>query len=112
MSNPRAVRYPMGRGATPLYSLLGGEHLDYVRARRWIYIPLYRNSVRKTESWRELKDRFRARGEITLWDFDGYNRGNKTLREVLNDPTRKMGHAFVLAMMLAYGDDFDWTELP
>jgi len=35
-----------------------------------------------------------------LWDFDGYDYRHTTLYEVLNNPKKKMGHAFVLAALL------------
>jgi hypothetical protein len=37
-----------------------------------------------------------------LWDFDGYNHKalNLTYTQVINDSNRKMGHAFVIAMLL------------
>lgn len=40
--------------------------------------------------------------EIWLWDFDGYNheRLGMTLDDVMDNPKLKMGHAFVLKMML------------
>ena len=39
---------------------------------------------------------------LILRDFDGYDyvKQNMNLTQVLNNPTRKMGHAFVLAMLL------------
>jgi len=37
-----------------------------------------------------------AKRDIALWDFDGYNSPGKTYEEIINDPTKKMGHAFVL----------------
>jgi len=41
-----------------------------------------------------------------MWDFDGFNHRalNMTLRDVINRPERKMGHAFVLADMLLTGE--------
>lgn len=114
-NNPRAVRYPMGRGAKPVGSWWDGEILNYVTARKAIYWPLYRNAVRKMFGWECLKKLFTQQitpQPITLWDFDGYERGDKTLREVVNDPQHKMGHAFVLAAMLIYGRDVTPGELP
>jgi hypothetical protein len=37
-----------------------------------------------------------------LWDFDGYDYQafGLTFDQVINDPVRKMGHAFVIAMLL------------
>lgn len=39
---------------------------------------------------------------LVLWDFDGYDHQalGISLAEVIEDPRRKMGHAFVLAMLL------------
>ena len=39
--NPKAVRFPKGKGARPEYSLWGEEHLGYVEARKKIYAPTY-----------------------------------------------------------------------
>eukprot|EP00696_Hemimastix_kukwesjijk_P011838 gnl/Hemi2/24845_TR8355_c0_g1_i1.p1 gnl/Hemi2/24845_TR8355_c0_g1~~gnl/Hemi2/24845_TR8355_c0_g1_i1.p1 ORF type:complete len:193 (+),score=32.92 gnl/Hemi2/24845_TR8355_c0_g1_i1:80-658(+) len=36
-----AVRFPMGRGAKPLFSLWDGSRLGYIEARKKIYAPLY-----------------------------------------------------------------------
>ena len=98
--NTRAVRFPMGRGAAPEYSLWDGEKLSYVEARKKIYIPLYASCVRRTEAWKKLQALYKEGGDFGLWDFDGYNHEGKTLQEVADCATRKMGHAFVLAMML------------
>lgn len=101
-SNPRAVRYPMGKGAAPEYSWWGGERLSYTEARKRIYVPCYSKAVMVTPSFAKLRELYRERGEIILWDFDGYDHHAEgmTLKEVLNDPDRKMGHGFVLAMLL------------
>lgn len=100
--NKRAVRYPMGKGAKPLYSYWAGEKMPYVKARAKIYVPLYSQAVVNTGAFQKLLQLYRDQGEITLWDFDGYDHHalGMSLEEVLNDPTRIMGHAFVLAAML------------
>lgn len=98
--NERAVRYPMGKGAIPLYSFWDGERLGYIDARKKIYSPIYRDAVVKTEAYKILYDTYIEKGEVHLWDFDGYDYSHTTLKEVLNNPDRKMGHAFVLAAML------------
>lgn len=98
----RAIRYPMGKGAVPLYSWWAGEKLSYVDARKKIYVPLYTKAVVDTKAFAKLRELHEKLDEIWLWDFDGYDHVElgMTLKEVLNDPTRKMGHAFVLAMIL------------
>lgn len=100
--NPRAVRYPMGKGRKPLFSLWKGKRLDYIDARKQIYVPLYARCVTQTDTYRKLKIRMKRKGNITLLDYDAYDHRSlgMTLTDVLNDPTRKMGHAFVLMMLL------------
>jgi hypothetical protein len=97
-----AFRYPMGKGAIPLYSMWGEEKLDYIEARKQIYLPIYAKAVVKSEAYKILKRTYEQNGEVTLWDFDGYDYLSlgMSLEEVLNEPKRKMGHAFVLAMLL------------
>ncbi len=97
-----ADRYPAGRGAKPEYTWWDGEKLTYVQARRKVYIPLYARAVAKTPAFEMLRTIYDAKGTVTLWDFDGYDhrRLGRTYNEVVNDPNRKCGHAFVLAMML------------
>jgi hypothetical protein len=92
----------MGKGAVPLFSWWDGEALDYVRARKKIYVPVYAKAVVNTPGFCELLRLYREHGELQLWDFDGYDHHalGMSLKDVLNDPTRKMGHAFVLAMLL------------
>jgi hypothetical protein len=102
-NNQRAVRYPMGKGAKPLGSWWNGALLQYVEARKEIYIPLYRDAVFRTDAFRRLRKIVRtAVHDVWLWDFDGYDHiaEKQSLEQVFNNPNRKAGHAFVLAMML------------
>lgn len=102
-SDSYARRYPMGKGAIPEYSVWNHEKLGYIEARKKIYVPVYSKAVIDSGWYEKLKQEYEKNGnEIALWDFDGYNyvKLGMTLEQVLNDPTRKMGHAFVLAMML------------
>lgn len=109
----QAHRYPMGKGKKPLFSYWDGEFLDYVSARKTIYAPLYAEAVRKTMAWKELKKLYESKKELVLLDYDAYDhRALKySLTDVLNDPKRKMGHAFVLAMMLTMDPSLDQIEL-
>lgn len=104
-SSPQAIRYPMGKGKKPLYSLWDGQRMSYVEARKAIYVPLYAKSVIQTEAYAKLRALYKKRGEIHLWDFDGYNhiKLGMSFKDVINDPNRKMGHAFVLANLLTKG---------
>lgn len=98
----RAHRYPMGRDAKPLYSYWDGEKLSYIEARKKIYIPLYAEAVQKTYAFQQLKKKHEAGEDLYLWDFDGYNHRNlgMSYEDVINDPNKKMGHAFAIAMLL------------
>jgi hypothetical protein len=98
-----AYRYPMGKGAIPQYSYWDGQKLSYIEARKKIYIPIYAKAVYNTSAFQQLKAEYLKNGTITLWDFDGYDYLSlgMTLGQVINNPYRKMGHAFVLAMLLS-----------
>ncbi len=97
-----AHRYPMGKGEKPLFSFWAGERLDYISARKKIYIPLYSYAARKTEAFKWIAKQYKEGKTIHLWDFDGYNREqfNMSWEDILNNPKKIMGHGHVLAMML------------
>lgn len=99
--NPRAVRYPMGKGKKPLFALWGNERLDYVPSRKRIYFHLYIQSVFHTKAFQILRE-LHSKQDIVLWDYDGYDHRklSMTLSQVLNEPRKIMGHAFVLAILL------------
>lgn len=102
----KAHRYPMGKGAIPLYSYWGGKHLDYIQARKQIYATEYAKNVSKTRAYKLLELQYKeccqGNQELILLDYDAYDHIslNMSLLEVINNPKRKMGHAFVLIMML------------
>jgi len=105
-ANPRAIRYPMGKGAIPEYSLWDDEKLGYIEARKQIYAVEYASNVQWTNSYQKLQDTYaeccRTNKELILLDYDAYDhtRLGMSLIDVINNPNRKMGHAFVLIMML------------
>jgi len=49
-----------------------------------------------------LKKLYEESEVLFLWDFDGYDylKWDLSFEDVINDPKRKMGHAFVIAMLL------------
>jgi len=98
----RAHRYPMGKGRKPEFSFWKGEHLGYIEARKEIYATIYAKYVAKTVCYSLLEELYKEHGEVTLKDYDAYDhiKLGMSLVEVINNPHRKMGHAFVLAMML------------
>lgn len=118
-----AHRYPMGKGAKAEFSVNifkfgtytdsdgiktadycpGAKHFSYIEARKELYIPFYSKTVRESEAYMKLEDIFfNERKDIYLVDFDGYDHKalGRSYQEVVDDPDRKMGHAFVLGMML------------
>jgi len=103
-ANPRAVRYPMGKnGPPPLFSYWNGFRLGYTAARREIYIPLYWQAALGTLAFRKLTALAMSVPHVALVDFDGYDwraAGLPVLESAIDYEGRKMGHAFVLAMML------------
>ncbi|MBC8737018.1 hypothetical protein F6X40_09375 [Paraburkholderia sp. UCT31] len=104
-ANPKAVRYPMGKGAKPAYSYWAGERLSYVDARLKVYWPLYRDAVARTSAFERLLTLAETAEELVLFDFDGYDfeARRMSFSDVLLNPNRSMGHAFVLKAMLEHG---------
>ena len=99
-----AVRYPMGKGAKPLYLLWQGERLGYIEARQRVYWRLYRDAVQATAGFNTLRS-LHEQGPLCLFDFDGYDHEamGLTLADVIRLTNRPMGHAFVLKAMLTQG---------
>lgn len=109
----KAHRYPMGKGRKPKFSYWDGDRLGYVDARKRIYVPLYAEAVQKTEAWQKLKTLYRRSKKLILLDYDAYRHEElgMSLRQVLLNSTRKMGHAFVLAMLLQQDKALDLCEM-
>lgn len=102
----RAFRYPKGR-RKPMCVWWNGKEMGYIEARKEIYIPLYTQAVldRKTDFANLISMVKRHIDEgfnVYFWDFDGYNhyKMNLTYDQIVNDPSRPLGHAFVLAYMV------------
>lgn len=101
-ANPRAVRYPMGKGRKPEYLYWNGKQLDYVTARKQVYALYYFSNVIKTIAYTRLKSYYDAGTNLILLDYDAYDHQKLglTLHDVINNPDKKCGHAFILAMIL------------
>ena len=101
-ADPKANRYPMGRGAKPEYSYWNGKRLGYMDARLTIYCPLYAQAVLKTDAFAKLKAMTEKYQEVVLADPDAqdYLAAGKTLKDVLFDSSRALSHSVVLAMLL------------
>jgi hypothetical protein len=80
-------------------------NLNHILLRKRIYAPIYAHCVEKyaKEAWEKLREVYaKELGNMALIDGDGYDylELKMTLEDVMLDPSKKMGHAFVLAMML------------
>lgn len=113
-ANPDPVRFPMGRGAKPEYSYWDGKKYGYVAARKRIYAPLYASLVENSVAFKKLAKIYRQNKRLYLWDFDGYDHVSmgRTLQQVLDDPNKKMGHAFVLLMLLRGERLWETDDIP
>lgn len=130
MNNPFAVRYPVGFGNMHkcLYSIKDKdnpeEKLDYIEARKQIYIPVYCELVKKQEKFWELKEMLDNGKNLLIIEVDGphqeslkyyknkYNVDDdfiqqdtmlateENLRIMMNDPKHAYGHSYVLSMAL------------
>jgi hypothetical protein len=107
-----AHRFPMGKGAVPEYCWWDGAKLGYIDSRKRIYGPLYLEAVWTTSAIARL---FALADEHDVWlrDWDG-RVTDETFTEVLNNPSKKAGHAFFLKAL--YDQDpglaeLDWPRL-
>jgi hypothetical protein len=105
-NSEKAFRYPMGKNTKPLFTYWDGNRYDYITARKKVYSPIYARAVKNSPAFAYLKDLYhRASNEgvdIYLLDFDGYNhiKEGLTFSDVINNPNRKMGHAFIIWYLL------------
>ena len=95
----RANRYPMGKGAIPEYSLWKDQKLNYIEARKAIYGPLYTQTVVTTPEFLKLLNMHREGKHLFLLDYDGYQTEDD-FNTIINNPDKKMGHAFFLKRAL------------
>ncbi len=132
MHNPDAVRYPLGFGKQHncLYALDQDDQgnlsppLDYIQARKAIYLPVYCDMVKKETQFIELKKRLENGEKLLIIEVDGphqecldYYRekygvdedfienytmlvNEENIRIMLNDPKFPFGHGYCLAMAL------------
>lgn len=104
ISSAKPVRYPMGRGTKPEFSLWDGKRLGYIEAKRSVYFPIYRDLIKSSRVFLSLQEEILKGGQITIYDFDVYPLGKeRSLSDALNNPKRIFGHGFIVGAMLIYG---------
>ena len=105
-TDPRAYRHPMGKGAIPLSSFWNETRLTPLGARQEIYFPLYRNAVRQSAPWQQLKA-IHQKEPVVLFDAEGYDHEAEggSLALAMTNTAREFSHAFILKAMLLLGED-------
>ena len=137
MENKRAVRYPVGKGigtrASCLYALATrpdgsideNTKLDYIQARKAIYVPEFCKSLQNEPDFLQLKQRYQNGEKLLIIEVDGPHQESldyykkkygvdddffvngtvevnvKNMKILLNDPKHPFGHGYCLAMELA-----------
>jgi hypothetical protein len=101
-ANPKAKRFPLGKGSKPEFSYWNGKKLGYMDARLHIYCKLYANAVKNSPFFEKLKKMTETNTEIILSDPDAqdYIADERTLKEALFDTSKPLSHSLVLAMLL------------
>lgn len=111
-NNSNPVRRPNSSvkvGGLPLCHLFEGEVLDYISARKKIYLPFYQFLVRQKPAYQQLLNLVRSGKNIMLVEPDGpnvrtYPEGRvmnfELLEQLINDPSQIYGHGYALALTL------------
>ena len=135
MNNPHYVRYPVGYHNMHkcLFAIKDennpDEHLDYIEARKQIYLPLYCELAKKEAKFTQLKNRLDAGENLLIIEVDGPHQEsldyymekygvndsfieNDTMLAIdenlvimLNDEKHPFGHGYCLAMALLELED-------
>lgn len=113
-----AMRFPHGRSAKAIASYWGetGKRLDYVEARKRIYLPAYCAMLKQPDR-QELIGRLRQAAEtkpILIWDYDSYSItdvGLENLFETIRYMERAFAHAFIVAIAVRgqLQEFLEWT---
>jgi len=89
-----------------------GKYIDWVDARKEVYIPLYVKYVQKTEAWKRLMQLFNEGANIQILGYDGRSevRGGDafSLFDEFNDTSQPFGHEMVLMCMLRGQKVWEW----
>jgi len=128
MNNKYPVRYPVGFSpkarASCLYALWKGKKLNYIEARKCIYLQIYYEMVQKEKKYHQLKNMLKFGKKLLIVEVDGPRQeslkyyqekykvkdnfiSNRTIKVtkknmniMLNDTKHPFGHGYCLAMAL------------
>lgn len=99
--SPKSDRYPFGKKSKHCFVFWNGDKIESeLEAKEKVFLPLYSNAVRKTESYEILLQLSREGMNFCLLDFDAYDHMGKTKKEIIDHPTRKFGHGFCIKWLL------------
>lgn len=100
-SNPKSDRYPYGKEAKHSFVLFNDLRIkSELEAKEKVFLPLYSNALKKTESYAILLQLAREGMNFCLLDFDAYDHTGKTKQEIIDHPTRNFGHGFCIKWLL------------
>lgn len=127
MENKYPVRYPVGKSRHRALCICAiddnGNRLDYIQARKQIYLKEYTEAVRKEKDFKILRERLYKGENLLIIEVDGPHQEsleyyknkygvdddfitNNTIDVtyknmiMLNDPKHAFGHGYCLAMVL------------
>jgi hypothetical protein len=91
-----AHRYPMGKGRKPEFSFFMKKKMDYITARKNLYIPAYKQKLEKycQRQINTLIDMLTV-CDVWLWDFD-VRITEESFEEIVNNSEHNLGHAFII----------------
>jgi len=96
---PQAKLITNGNRHVPLCSWWRGKCYRYIESRKSVYCPIYEQLARKTSAWKELQA-LSEKGNVLVIGFDGYEVGDKSLSDCMENGRRPFGHELVLVSML------------
>lgn len=94
-----------------------GECLDYITARKRVYVPIYANLIRENEAFKAIKALVNKGENVMILDLDGpplflfplgMEINMENCKTMINNPSYLFGHGYVVAALLA---DLDISEL-
>ncbi len=102
---------------TPSCLWWNGESLDYIVARKRVYVPIYSNLIQENAAFKAIKALVDKGENVLIMDLDGppleicpigMEATLDNFKRMINDPRYVFGHGYVVAALLA---EIDITQL-